>query len=209
MKKKKPICPHCGKEMKMWETPPFNFSDGLGWGSEFLYVCLNDECPLYVEGWASMMEHYGQVASYRCICDPISGKNECIPVFTSNALKGNTIDEQEAAAEKARKEAEDKMLADLLTYRDEKDADTILKIVLNEKESVRIRTTAATYLGELGDINCIEPMRNHSFSAPEVRESVDHAIEMIHKANFTKECPYCAEIIKARAKVCKHCNRDL
>ena len=26
----KPICPHCDKEMSIWEVPPINFSDGLG-----------------------------------------------------------------------------------------------------------------------------------------------------------------------------------
>ncbi|MBW2645540.1 MAG: zinc ribbon domain-containing protein, partial [Deltaproteobacteria bacterium] len=79
---KPPICPHCGQEMKKWATPQFNFSDGLGWGGPFLYVCFNDECPLYVEGWESMMEHYGQVASYRCMCDPDTGTIECLPVLS-------------------------------------------------------------------------------------------------------------------------------
>ncbi|RPI36371.1 MAG: zinc ribbon domain-containing protein, partial [Nitrospiraceae bacterium] len=30
-----------------------------------------------------------------------------------------------------------------------------------------------------------------------------------HKKNFTMECPYCAEIIKIRAKICKHCGKEL
>ncbi len=30
MAMKKPACPHCGKEMSIWEVPPVNFSDGLG-----------------------------------------------------------------------------------------------------------------------------------------------------------------------------------
>jgi hypothetical protein len=209
MIKKKPICPHCGQEMNMWATPTFNFSDGLGWGTDFLYVCFNDECPLYAEGWQNMMEHYGQVASYRCMCDPTSGRIECIPVLSPTALKGDIIDEVKEAEEKAQKEAEDKALADLHAYLKSKDMNTILKVLLNEKESVLIRKTAAGHLGKLGDLACIEPIRNHAFKDSEVLKSAEDAIEIIHKANYTKECPHCAEIIKARARVCKHCNRNL
>ncbi|MBW2646369.1 MAG: zinc ribbon domain-containing protein, partial [Deltaproteobacteria bacterium] len=118
-------------------------------------------------------------------------------------------DEVEKAEEKARKEAEKKVLENLRSCRESKDVKTILQVFLNVRKSALVRKTAASYLGELGDLNCIEPIRNHTFHDPEVQESAEHAIELIHKANFTKECPYCAEIIKARAKVCKHCNREL
>ncbi|MBW1822651.1 MAG: zinc ribbon domain-containing protein, partial [Deltaproteobacteria bacterium] len=26
---------------------------------------------------------------------------------------------------------------------------------------------------------------------------------------FTKECPFCAEIIKKKAKICKHCQKEV
>lgn len=208
-KTKPPICPHCGKEMNMWATPQFNFSDGLGWGGPFLYVCFNDECPLYVEGWESMMEHYGQVASYRCMCDPDTGNIECLPVLAPEALKGDIIDEAKQAEEKAQEEAEKKVLENLRSCRESNDVKTILHVLLNVRKSATVRKTAARYLGELGDLNCIEAIRNHTFHDPEVQDSVEHAIEKIHEVNYTKECPYCAEIIKARAKVCKHCKRDL
>jgi hypothetical protein len=35
------------------------------------------------------------------------------------------------------------------------------------------------------------------------------AISAILSKNFLKECPYCAELIKARATVCKHCQKEL
>ena len=47
----KPGCPHCGQPMHLWEVPPITFSDGLGWGVPYLFVCFNDECPYYVRGW--------------------------------------------------------------------------------------------------------------------------------------------------------------
>ena len=37
----------------------------------------------------------------------------------------------------------------------------------------------------------------------------DNAISKIHTRNFTRECPFCAEIIKKRAKVCKHCGKEV
>jgi hypothetical protein len=54
----KPSCPHCKEEMNIWEVPPFNFSDGLGWGAPFLYLCFNDECPLYTKGWGRQIADY-------------------------------------------------------------------------------------------------------------------------------------------------------
>ena len=32
---------------------------------------------------------------------------------------------------------------------------------------------------------------------------------MTQEASETRECPYCAETIKARARVCRFCGRDL
>ncbi|MBF0201755.1 MAG: zinc ribbon domain-containing protein, partial [Desulfamplus sp.] len=47
----KPKCPHCEVNMTIWEVPDINFSDGLGWGTPYLFVCFNDECPSYKKGW--------------------------------------------------------------------------------------------------------------------------------------------------------------
>ncbi|MBW2598202.1 MAG: hypothetical protein JRC55_06240 [Deltaproteobacteria bacterium] len=51
LSEKKPLCHHCGKEMSIWEVPPFSFSDGLGWGEPYLFVCFNNDCPVYLKGW--------------------------------------------------------------------------------------------------------------------------------------------------------------
>ena len=57
MSEEKPKCPHCQSTMDIWEVPPITFSDGLGWGTPYLYMCFNDECPLYVQGWDSIKEN--------------------------------------------------------------------------------------------------------------------------------------------------------
>jgi hypothetical protein len=64
-------------------------------------------------------------------------------------------------------------------------------------------------IGELGGIEVIEPIRNRSFENELIRERIEKSIGMIHERNYTKECPFCAEIIKARAVVCKYCKKDL
>ena len=51
LEQEKPNCPHCKEEMNLWEVPPVNVGDGLGWGEPYLYICFNDECPMYKEGW--------------------------------------------------------------------------------------------------------------------------------------------------------------
>jgi hypothetical protein len=52
-------------------------------------------------------------------------------------------------------------------------------------------------------------MRNHKFGVPKIQEAVDDSVKQIHKRYFTRECPFCAEIIKQRAKICKHCGREV
>ena len=101
--KERPHCIHCKQEMRKWSTPSFNFGDGLGWPTDFLYVCFNDECSFYMSGWERMMERYRQHASYRFMIDPSTGESGSIPVFTPHALKGNIISDEEAR--KAEREA--------------------------------------------------------------------------------------------------------
>ena len=66
----RPKCPHCGVQMQIWEVPPVNFADGLGWGVPYLFLCFNDDCPCYTQGWDDLMENYAQRASYRCFNYP-------------------------------------------------------------------------------------------------------------------------------------------
>ncbi len=57
---RKPACPHCGQEMTKWRTP-----DGNTWVDEFHYVCFNDGCAYYRDGWKHMEATRGVACSYR------------------------------------------------------------------------------------------------------------------------------------------------
>ncbi len=91
--KEAPTCPYCNTKTKKCATPPFNVADGLGWGVPYLYICFNDECRLYVDGWKNIMNNYGKVASYRCMYYPDNGLEDTICVYTPEGLKGQIMEE--------------------------------------------------------------------------------------------------------------------
>ena len=94
MAQDKPTCPDCGEVMNLWEVPPINFSDGLGWGSPYLYLCFNDDCPIYSQGWENMKENYSHTASYRKMNYPGTEQFELMPVFSPMGAQGQIIDDQ-------------------------------------------------------------------------------------------------------------------
>lgn len=77
-----PDCPHCGTKMMEYELPPFAFSDGLGWGTSFLWICPSDQCPVFRKGFDHTIKHYGQTSSMRSIIEPDTGAESVIPAFT-------------------------------------------------------------------------------------------------------------------------------
>ncbi|MBW1742644.1 MAG: zinc ribbon domain-containing protein [Deltaproteobacteria bacterium] len=206
---KRPVCPHCNEEMLIWECPMMTFSDGLGWGTPYLYVCFNNDCPLYLGGWEEIYEKYAKMASVRCICDPMSGNMDCMPVYSREGGTAQIIDEEIKAEEEARKEAETKGLEELTTLHEARDAEAILGILVSGETPPGVRLKAAEMTGELGEVEAIEPIRNCVFDNELIKEKAEESIALIHERNYTKECPFCTEIIKARAVVCKHCNKDL
>ena len=209
LSREKPQCPHCNTEMSLWEVPPFSFSDGLGWGTPYLFVCFNDECPLYVRGWDNIQENYAFNASYRCMCYPGKKNFECIPVFSPMGGTGQIIDEQVLAEQEMLKEKIKKGFSILTDAYISKDAVTVVRILLDATEPQRVRLKAAEMIGDIGELEAIEPIRSAKFGNEIIQKNVDESVKKIHKRYFTRECPFCAEIIKERAKICKHCGKDV
>ncbi len=205
----KPVCPNCHQEMDLWEVPPITFSDGLGWGSPYMYVCFNDECPMYVSGWKNMEENYAQHASYRCIKSPFDKNFMAMPVFSPIGGQGQIITEQALMEQEMLKEATKKgfnILAECYTSKDDL---TVVRMLLDPHEPMRVRLKAAEMTGDLAGLEAIDLINSFKFENEILKEKATAAVTQIHERNFTRECPFCAEIIKKRAKICKHCGREV
>ena len=209
MAMKKPLCPHCKKEMSMWEVPPVNFSDGLGWGVPYLFLCFNDECSLYKQGWDDLMENYAQTASYRCINYPGTDTFELMPVFSSMGATGQIIDDQVVAAEQALKEAIKKGFSILADCYVSKDSPAVLLLLMDPTEPAKVRLKAAEMLGDIGELEAVDALRNLKVGNELIQKEIDKSVKKIHERYFTRECPFCAEIIKKKAKICKHCQKEV
>jgi len=209
LEQKKPRCPHCGDEMNLWEVPPITVGDGLGWGSPYLYLCFNDDCSLYKQGWDNMKENYAHTASYRCMNYPGTEQFELIPVFSNQGGRGQIIDEEIIAEQEAIKEAIKNGFSMLAECFVRKDGPTVLTILMDPAHPNRVRQKAAEMIGDIGEVEAIEPLRNVKFGNELVQKEVDAAISKIHGRHFTRECPFCAEIIKKRANICKHCGKEV
>jgi hypothetical protein len=204
-----PKCPHCGEEMNLWEVPPITVGDGLGWGTPYLYICFNDNCSCYQQGWDHLKKNYAQTASYRCMNYPGTETFEILPVFSSMGGRGQVIDDQVLAEQEALKEAIKKGFSILAGCYVSKDGPQVLQMLLDATEPVRVRVKAAEMIGDIGELEAIEPIRNVTFGNQILQKNVDEAITKIHQRFFTRECPFCAEIIKKRAKICKHCGKEV
>lgn len=205
----KPRCPHCEQEMSLWEVPPINFSDGLGWGSPYLFVCFNDDCVVYRQGWDSMMQNYGRTASYRCMCYPDKRNFEYLPVFSPMGAQGQIIDDQVLLEQETLKENIKIGFSVLADCYVNKDGVTVTRIILDPTEPARVRLKAAEMIGDIGELESIEPLRSHKFGTEKMQNAIEASIAKIHERYFTRECPFCAEIIKKRANICKHCGKTV
>lgn len=205
----KPKCPHCHEEMQLWEVPPINFSDGLGWGVPFLFLCFNDDCPLYVDGWSHLKETYEQSASYRCFNYPGTDQFELMPVFSPMGGTGQIITDEVIAQEEAIKQAIKRGFSILADCYVQKDGPAVLRILLDASEPRRVRLKAAEMIGDIGELEAIEPIRNLTTGVEAIDVMLQKSVGRIHERYFTRECPFCAEIIKKRAAVCKHCGKDV
>jgi len=209
LEQEKPRCPHCDHEMNLWEVPPIPMGDGLGWGTPYMFVCFNDECSIYEEGWENLSENYGHNASYRCICYPGTQDFECMPVFGRTGAKGQIVDDQAIMAREMLKESIKKGFSILAECYVSKDSPTALNILFDSSQPHRVRAKAAEMVGDIGELEAVELMVNAKFGNRIVQDTVDEAVKKIHERNHTRECPFCAEIIKKRAKICKHCQKEV
>ena len=205
----RPVCPHCGKEMKIWECAETGLSCGSGWGTPYLFVCMNDACPPFVNGWDAMKRGYGRKCSYRCICFPDSQKAEMMMVFSHADCQSELLDEAVVAADRARGTDEDPAVKELIQCFECRDLKALLASLLNDKVHYKVRTRAAELIGRLGLVKAIDPLRNHKFNDQRLRAAVRKAIATIHETNRTQECPHCAEIVDGEATACSQCGRHL
>lgn len=206
---KKPNCPHCNQEMQVWEVPQITCGDGLGWGEPFLFICFNDECSLFKKGWEELMEQVGHRSSYRCMNYPGTETYELLPVFSHMGGEGQIITDETVAQQAAQDEAIKSGFSILADCYVNKDLVQIIKMTMDPTEPARVRLKAAEMTGDLADTEAIDLLRNTKFGMAKLQETVDEAMKKIHARCFTRDCPFCAEIIKKQAKLCKHCGKEV
>jgi hypothetical protein len=191
------------------EAPPVHIGDGLGWGSEVLYICLHDNCKLFLNGWAQIERQYGHHASYRYMELPGSKEGNFMMVANSDAFKGSVIDPVVLKNQNKRYKLEKEAVAQLPTCVDDKNIEPVLTLILDEAANVEDRKKAIALLPLLNDLSCIDPIRNHTFRDSSLEMTCNQIISALLQKNHKKECPHCSEIIKNQAKKCMHCKEEL
>jgi hypothetical protein len=134
---------------------------------------------------------------------------ECIPVFSPMGGTGQIIDDQVLVEQEMLKEKIKRGFSILTDAYVSKDAVTVVRMLLDANEPQRVRLKAAEMVGDIGELEAIEPIKNVRFGNEIIQKKVDESVQKIHERYFTRECPFCVEIIKKRAKICKHCGQDV
>ena len=203
------MCPDCESKMSCCEVPPVHVGDGLGWGSEVFFICLNDECPTFKGGWEKVEVNYGHKGSFRNMQLPGSKELNALMVGSRIAFTGSIVDPEEMREQNKRYQKEKEATAALPTCVEKNDMSPVMTLILDEAAHQQARRDAISLLTQFNDLSCIDPIRNHTFRNTEFEQQCNMVITELLKTNFQKECPFCAELIKAQAKKCMHCKADL
>jgi hypothetical protein len=140
---------------------------------------------------------------------PGSRERNVMMVASEYAFTGSVIDVEAAKLQNLRYIKEQEALAALDTCVKTHNLEPVLTLILDESAALTGRQKALDCLRELNDLACIDPIRNHTFNDTSLTQRCNMIIGEILKAHFKKECPYCAELIKAQAHKCMYCKADL
>ncbi|MDF1579023.1 MAG: hypothetical protein P1P81_11345 [Desulfobulbales bacterium] len=201
-------CPHCKEQLACCHTPPYHVGDGLGWGAEIFFVCLNDSCPIFQKSWQEFEEQYGHAASCRYMLLPNEKKGGPMMVGSKEAFTGSIVDQDKMAETNVRYRREKEARAKLDTCVAAKNLEPVLCLLTDEEANLKSRHRACELLAELNDLECIDPIRAHTFRHTEIGQLANLAISKILRNHNRRECVHCAEIVKAQARICKHCGRE-
>ena len=202
-------CPHCNAKLSCCEAPQFHVGDGLGWGADVLFICLNDDCSLFTKGWEVVEARYGHHASYRYMELPGSHEGNVMMVGNKDAFKASIVDRATIEKQNLRYQEEKEAVAALDTCIAEGNLKPVLTLLLDEAANRENRERAIGYLMQLNDLACIDPIRNHTFRDTKFEQECNMVIAQLLQKNYKKECPECFEIVKAQARKCKHCGAEL
>lgn len=205
----KHLCPHCQQQLSCCEAPPFHIGDGLGWGTDIFFLCLNDQCALFTRSWENFEQRYGHNASCRYMLLPGEDTGMTIMVGSAEAFTGSIIDLESITSQNQRFHNETKFIAQLDTCLAEKNLEPVLGLILDNSAELPMRRRAIELLAAMNDLSCLDPLRNHTFAHTDIEMEVNMAIRQLLEKNHRKECPYCMEIIKAQAKACRHCGKEV
>jgi len=83
-------CPYCNQRLTKCLVPDSPFTE---WPSEFQYLCFNDECRYFLEGWdnSATQQFHG---SYRFMYDPTLDSCFPIPVLNHWSLKDSIVEDK-------------------------------------------------------------------------------------------------------------------
>lgn len=77
---KAPYCYHCGAKMEIMNSPSIHLKESLDWEGDFLWICANDRCPVFISGFSFQNSLMDEVLLFRSVVDPATGGCALAPV---------------------------------------------------------------------------------------------------------------------------------